>query len=63
MMTVKLKGPGLNDYFAEQLVNDCGADEARKRSSGPMLEAVERVIRCREDEAKKSIRTPDWRAL
>lgn len=44
MATVTLKGPALNDYFAEKLVEDVGPDEARERTCGPMLEAVERVI-------------------
>lgn len=53
MTTVKLKGPGLNDYFARKIVEDVGADEARKRTCGPMLAAVERVIAQCEDEARE----------
>ena len=44
MATIKLKGPGLNDWFAEQLVKDHGPDGARAKCCGPALEAVERVI-------------------
>ena len=44
MTTIKLKGPGLNDYFAERCVEEYGPEEARERCCGPMLEAVERVI-------------------
>lgn len=46
--TVRIKGsPGLNDFFAEGLVDDHGPDGARDRVCGPMLEAVERVIAAR----------------
>lgn len=44
MITVKLTGPGLNCWFAEQLVKDHGPDGARDRCAGPMLAAVEAVI-------------------
>lgn len=44
MSTVKLTGPGLNCWFAEQLVKDHGPEGARERCAGPMLEAVEAVI-------------------
>lgn len=44
MPTIHLKGPGLNDYFAESLVRDKGPEAAREKTCGPMLEAVERVI-------------------
>ena len=44
MPTIHLKGPGLNNWFAEQLVRDEGAEAARMKTCGPMLEAVERVI-------------------
>ena len=44
MATIKLKGPGLNDWFAEQLVKDHGPDGARAKCCGKALEAVERVI-------------------
>lgn len=44
MATIKLKGPGLNDWFAEQLVKDHGPDAARSKCCGPALAAVERVI-------------------
>lgn len=53
MATLKLKGPGLNDWFAKQIVKEHGADEARKRTCGPMLEAVERVIKRFEAEARE----------
>lgn len=42
--TVKLKGPGLNDWFAEQLVKEHGPALAREKCCGPALAAVERVI-------------------
>lgn len=44
MSSVRVKGPGLNDWIAEQIVNDCGAVEALNRTSGPMRKAVEKVI-------------------
>lgn len=44
MPTIHLKGPGLNDWFAEKIVRDEGPEAARKKCCGPMLEAVERVI-------------------
>jgi hypothetical protein len=44
MATVKLKGPGLNCWFAEMLVKDHGPEGARERCTGPMLKAVEAVI-------------------
>ena len=44
MATIKLKGPGLNDWFAEQLVKDHGQEGARAKCCGPALAAVERVI-------------------
>lgn len=45
MPTVRIKGsPALNDWFAEELVKDHGADGAREKVAGPMLAAVERVI-------------------
>lgn len=44
MATIKLKGPGLNDWFAEQLVKDHGPDAARAKCCGPALASVERVI-------------------
>ena len=42
--TVKLTGPGLNCWFAEQLVKDHGPDCARDRCAGPRLAAVEAVL-------------------
>jgi hypothetical protein len=53
MPTIHLKGPGLNYYFAESMVEQYGPEEAKERSSGPMLKAVERVIARREAEQKK----------
>lgn len=44
MATINLKGPGLNDWFAEQIVRDRGAEGARKGTTGKMRDAVERVI-------------------
>ena len=52
MATIKLKGPGLNDWFAEQLVKDHGADGARAKCCGPALAAVERVIARKAAEAE-----------
>lgn len=49
MPTIKFS-PALNDYFAERIVREHGADEAIARTSGPMLEAVKRVI-AREEQA------------
>lgn len=45
MTTVHIKGSAARNWFAEQMVRDYGPDAAREKSSGPMLEAVERVIR------------------
>lgn len=42
--TIKVTGPGLNNWFAEKLVKDHGPDGARERTTGPMLAAVESVI-------------------
>jgi hypothetical protein len=44
MPTIHLKGPGLNNWFAEQLVRDKGPEGAREGTAGKMREAVERVI-------------------
>ena len=52
-MTITLKGPGLNDYFAEELVEKHGM-KALEMTSGPMLEAVKRVIRRQEEQSCKS---------
>ena len=35
MLSLKLKGPGLNDWFAEQLVKDHGPEGARAKCCGP----------------------------
>lgn len=53
MPTIRLKGPGLIDWFAEKLVKDHGADGAREKTCGPAREAVERVIARLEDEARE----------
>ncbi len=44
MATINLKGPGLNNFFAERLVKEHGPDGAREKCCGEMLAAVERVI-------------------
>jgi hypothetical protein len=43
----------MDDYFARKLVENVGADEARKRTCGPMFDAVERAIAQCEDEARE----------
>jgi hypothetical protein len=48
MTTFKLKGPGLNLCFAEQIVKDQGAEAALKNTSGLMRAAVEAVIALQE---------------
>jgi hypothetical protein len=42
--TVRLTGPGLNNWFAEMLVKDQGPEKALENTSGPMRAAVEAVI-------------------
>lgn len=54
MTTVKLKGPGLNNWFAEEMVKNYGPDGARERCAGPMLEAVEGVIAAMEKERESA---------
>lgn len=44
MVSVKVNGKIANNWFAEQLVQDLGADEARNRTCGYMREAVEQAI-------------------
>ena len=44
MATTKVSGKIANNWFAEQLVQDLGADEARNRTCGYMREAVEQAI-------------------
>ena len=44
MTSVKVSGKIANNWFAEQLVQDLGADEARNRTCGYMREAVEQAI-------------------
>lgn len=53
MATIKLKGPGLNDWFAEQLVKDHGPEVARSKCCGPALASVERVIALMESAEKE----------
>lgn len=52
MVMIKLTGIGINEWFAEQLVKDLGADAAREKTCGPSREAVERVIKRAEDDAR-----------
>ena len=44
MTSVKVSGKIANNWFAEQLVQDLGADEARNRTCGYMRESVEQAI-------------------
>ena len=44
MATIKVSGKIANNWFAEQLVQDLGADEARNRTCGYMREAVEQAV-------------------
>ena len=44
MTSIKISGKIANNWFAEQLVQDLGADEARNRTFGYMREAVEQAI-------------------
>ena len=44
MTSVKISGKIANNWFAEQLVQDLGANEARNRTCGYMREAVEQAI-------------------
>ena len=44
MTSVKVSGKIANNWFAEQLVQDLGEDEARNRTCGYMREAVEQAI-------------------
>ena len=44
MASIKVSGKIANNWFAAQLVQDLGADEARNRTCGYMREAVERAI-------------------
>lgn len=44
MASIKVSGKIANNWFAEQLVQDLGADEARNRTCGYMREAVEQAI-------------------
>ena len=44
MTSVKVSGKIANNWFAEQLVQDLGAEEARNRTCGYMREAVEQAI-------------------
>lgn len=42
--TIKLKGPGLNEFFAREMLKTMTPDEARAKVAGPALAALERVI-------------------
>ena len=44
MASIKVSGKIVNNWFAEQLVKDLGADEARNRTCGQMRDAVELAI-------------------
>lgn len=55
MATIHFKGPGLNNWFAEQLVRDEGPEEALKKTCGPMREAVERVIQANQKQEHASV--------
>jgi len=44
MASIKVSGKIVNNWFAEQLVQELGADEARNRTCGYMREAVEQAI-------------------
>lgn len=44
MASIKVSGKIANNWFAEQLVQDLGAEEARNRTCGYMREAVEQAI-------------------
>jgi hypothetical protein len=44
MATIRIKGASARNWFAEQLVKDCGPEEALERTCGPMREAVKQVI-------------------
>lgn len=44
MATIKLKGPGLNEYFAREMLTRMTPEEARTKVAGPALEALERVL-------------------
>lgn len=59
MSTIKLKGPGLNDFFAEEMVKTHGAAYARAHSCGEMLEAVERVIAAQQASRPAVAGSPD----
>lgn len=47
---VRMRGQAACDWFAEQLVKELGADAAREKTCGPMLAAVERVLRSRKEQ-------------
>ncbi|MEI7456569.1 MAG: hypothetical protein WCK93_07555 [Nitrosomonadales bacterium] len=55
MKSIKLTGSGINDWFAEQLVKDLGADKAREKTCGPSREAVERVIKRAENKIHQRV--------
>ena len=51
MSTVHLKGPGLNSFFAESIVESEGPLRALEKTTGPMKTAVREVLRARREEA------------
>lgn len=53
MATIRFKGAVCNDYFAEQLVKNHGAEHALANPCGPMLAAVKRVLAALDDESKE----------
>lgn len=59
MPTIHLKGPGLNDWFAEHLVRDLGPEGARKTTCGPAREAVDRVITRAEQQQTGTASAPE----
>ena len=54
MSTLHLKGPGLNNFFAESMVKDKGPLQALQKSAGPMREAVRDIIERMLDEVVSS---------
>lgn len=44
---IKFSGTGLNDWMAEEMLKRMSPDEARAKTGGPALEAVERAIKRR----------------
>lgn len=44
MPTLKLKGPAVNSWFAERIIEDKGPEGALNDTCGPMRRAVQQVI-------------------